>query len=50
MAEFDDPRTLVDGDRAGASRAGYRRMDAYTPFPVEELAEALGFHSTRGCR
>jgi hypothetical protein len=22
-------------------------MDAYSPFPVEELAEALGFHKTR---
>jgi hypothetical protein len=26
---------------------GYRRMDAYTPFPVEGLAEALGLHRTR---
>ena len=25
---------------------GYRQMDAYTPFPVEGLAEAIGFHKT----
>ena len=40
MAEFDDPTTLV----AAANRArdeGYRRMDAYSPFPIEELHEAL---------
>ena len=24
--------------------AGYRKIDAYSPFPVEELAEAIGFH------
>jgi hypothetical protein len=33
-------------DRAGA-RAGYRRMECYTPYPVEEAAEALHFHKTR---
>jgi hypothetical protein len=46
MAEFEDPNTLV----AAAHRAyheGYRRMDAYTPFPIEELHEALGLHHTR---
>ena len=46
MAEFEDPTALV----AAAHRAhheGYRRMDAYTPFPIEELHEALGLHHTR---
>jgi hypothetical protein len=46
MAEFDDPSILV----AAAQRAyqeGYRRMDAYTPFPIEELHQALGFHHNR---
>jgi len=41
LAEFDNPNALV----AAAYRAhyeGYRRMDAYSPFPVEELHEALG--------
>ena len=46
MAEFDNPNDLL----AATTRArveGYRQMDAYTPFPVEGLAEALGFHHTR---
>jgi hypothetical protein len=30
-----------------ARRAGYRRMECYTPYPVEEAAEALRFHKTR---
>jgi hypothetical protein len=41
MAEFGNPDHLVEAtERAYA--AGYRRMDAYTPFPVEGLADALG--------
>jgi hypothetical protein len=46
MAEFDDPTTLV----AATGRAhdeGYRRMDAYSPFPIEELHEALGAPPSR---
>ena len=46
IAEFDNPEALV----AAAHRAfaeGFRKMDAYSPFPVEGLAEALGFHRTR---
>src|SRR6202171_4718684 len=46
MAEFDDPNALV----AATHRAyleGYRRMDAYSPFPIEELHEALGSRRTR---
>jgi len=46
MAEFDDATALV----AAAQRAhqeGYRTMDAYSPFPIEELHEALGSHHTR---
>ena len=46
LAEFDDPTSLVAAaDRA--RRAGYRSMDAYSPFPIEELHEALGSHHTR---
>jgi hypothetical protein len=46
LAEFDNPAALVEA--ATRARAeGYRRMDAYTPFPVEGLAEALGFHKNR---
>jgi len=41
MAEFEDPATLVAATRH-SYQEGYRRMDAYSPFPVEGLAEALG--------
>jgi hypothetical protein len=46
LAEFDDPTSLVAA-AASARTAGYRRMDAYSPFPIEELHEALGSHHTR---
>src|SRR5688572_8014090 len=45
LAEFDTPEDLVKAVRRARS-AGYRRMDAYTPFPIEHLAEELGFHRT----
>lgn len=41
-ATFDGPEALRDAAQA-AQRAGYRRMSAYSPFPVEGLAEAVGF-------
>ena len=46
MAEFDDPTSLVAAAER-AHREGYRSMDAYSPFPIEELHEALGSHHTR---
>jgi hypothetical protein len=46
MAEFASPTELLAAARR-TREEGYTRMDAYTPFPVEELAEALGFHRTR---
>lgn len=46
MAEFENPEDLLTATRR-AYAEGYRRMDAYTPLPVEGLAEALGFHDTR---
>jgi hypothetical protein len=46
MAEFENPTDLVDAARS-AREAGYTKMDAYTPFPVEGLAEALGLRRTR---
>jgi len=46
MAEFDSPSALVEAaDKARL--AGYRRMDAYSPIPIEELSEALGLRRTR---
>jgi hypothetical protein len=46
MARFDSPERLIAGVRT-VREAGYRRMDAYTPFPVHGLADHLGFHKTR---
>src|ERR1044071_4502126 len=46
MAEFADADALVGAARRSFD-AGFRRMDAYTPFPVEGLSEAIGFHHTR---
>jgi hypothetical protein len=44
MAEFDSPQHLMEAAEA-ASHAGYTVMDAYTPFPIEGLAEATGHHA-----
>lgn len=41
IAEFDQPEPLLKAIRR-ARKAGYERLDAYTPFPVPELAEVLG--------
>ncbi len=41
VAEFTEPGEVLAAARQ-AHAAGFRRMDAYTPFAVEELAEALG--------
>jgi hypothetical protein len=46
MAEFDTPEDLLAAAKH-AHAEGYRRMDAYSPFPVEGLSEAIGFHHTR---
>jgi Protein of unknown function (DUF3341) len=43
LAEFDTPTQLVQAAE-NAYAAGYRRMDCYTPYPVEEAAAAIGFH------
>jgi hypothetical protein len=43
MAEFDSPSDLVAAARK-TYEAGYKKIDAYSPFPIEELAEAIGFH------
>ena len=43
MAEFDTPGDLVSAARR-TYEAGYKKIDAYTPFPIEELSEAIGFH------
>ena len=46
LAEFETPSDLVRAAQA-AYHDGWRRMDCYTPYPVEEAAEALNFHKNR---
>jgi hypothetical protein len=45
MVEFEEHDQLLEAAKR-AYAAGYRRMDAYSPFPVEGLAEALGQESS----
>ena len=46
IAEFDTPSDLVRAAQA-AYKDGWRRLDCYTPYPVEEAAEAIGFHKNK---
>ena len=43
MAEFDSAQALVDAGRK-TREAGYKKIDAYSPFPIEGLAEEIGMH------
>ena len=38
------PSDLVRAAQQAAYEDGWRRLDCYTPYPVEEAAEAIGFH------
>jgi hypothetical protein len=46
MAEFDTAEALLHAAER-THGAGYRAMDAFTPFPVHGLSDAIGFHRTR---
>ena len=46
IAEFDNPTALVNAARAARER-GYRNLDAYSPFPIEELTDALHLHHNK---
>ena len=46
MAEFDDPTALVDATRH-AREAGFTKLDAYSPYPIEALTEALDIHDRK---
>lgn len=45
LAEFETPDALLEAARK-TQAAGYNCLDAFTPMPVEGLAEAVGFHRT----
>src|SRR2546430_17343690 len=45
MAQFDNPSRLVAAARETYA-AGYRQINGYSPFPIEELTEAIGFKRT----
>ncbi|MCB0156224.1 MAG: DUF3341 domain-containing protein [Anaerolineae bacterium] len=40
LAEFETPEALTAATRRVAE-AGYRQLDAYSPFPIEELSEVV---------
>jgi Alternative complex III, ActD subunit len=46
MAEFETPTDVVAAARR-VHEEGYRRIDAFSPYPIEELSEAIGVHSTK---
>lgn len=41
LAEFEHPEELLEA-AAAARQAGYQRVEAYSPIPLEGLTEALG--------
>ena len=46
LAEFTRPEPLLEAAHA-ARRAGFTRLDAWTPWPLEGLDEALGLRASR---
>jgi hypothetical protein len=45
MAEFHSPHEVVEAARR-VHAAGYTKVDAYSPYPIEELTEALDLHKS----
>src|SRR4051794_18953479 len=46
MAMYADAEALIEASRR-THDAGYRHIDAYTPFPVHGLSDAIGFRKTK---
>ena len=46
MAEFETPGELVAAARR-TREAGFRKFDAFTPYPIHELDEAMDLHDNR---
>jgi hypothetical protein len=45
LAEFETPEELLKAAQR-THDAGYKKIDAFSPLPIEGLAEAVGFHGT----
>jgi len=43
LAEFHSPAEVVAAARR-VKEAGYKKVDGYSPYPIEDLSEALHFH------
>ena len=46
VGEFENPERLKLAAEE-ARHAGYKVMDAYSPFPIHGLSEAIGFRDTK---
>jgi len=46
MAEFETPGDLVAAARK-TRLAGFKKFDAYSPFPIHEMDEAMDLHDNR---
>lgn len=46
VAEFDTPEACIHAAES-AREAGYSKLDAYSPFPVHGMSEAIGFHCNK---
>jgi Protein of unknown function (DUF3341) len=46
IAQFGSAQALLDAV-VKARTQGYRKMEAYSPYPIHGLSEALGFHKTK---
>lgn len=46
MGEFHSAEELIEAVHK-LREAGFRKMDAFTPYPIEELSEALGHHRSK---
>jgi hypothetical protein len=46
IAEFETPGALVAATHAAVDK-GFKKLDAYSPFPIEELNDALHLHRNK---
>ena len=46
LAEFSTPQALVDAAHK-VHEAGFQKVDAFTPYPMEEVIEALHQHDSK---